>query len=260
MVPIKVASVKPGRFHLIHHRDLPASLSVHPRRLKWLVPVLCLSLLITTSAQAFQESLPVTRAIENFLKIQTQGLPGQTSFTITPLDPRNNLAPCKDFSIALTPGSRLWGHTSVMVRCLNEGGWKIYVPLRIRVQGEYLVTARALSQGQSVSEADLTRNNGDLTALPDGLLTDMTQAIGRVVTQSLPAGRPLRGDLLRQAAAVQQGQSVKVLAKGTRFQVTRGDGRALNNATEGQVAQVRMSNGQIISGIARAGGVVEISY
>ena len=221
---------------------------------------LCVSLMIVTSAQAFQESPPVIKAIEEFLKIQTQGLPGQVSFAITPLDPRNRLMPCKEFAVSLTPGGRLWGNTSVMVRCQSEGGWKIYVPLRIRVHGEYLVTARALTQGQTLSEADLTRNTGDLTALPDGLLTDIRQAMGRTATRSLPAGRPLRGDMLQQAAAVQQGQSVKVIAKGVAFQVTNGDGRALNTASEGQVAQVRMANGHILSGIARAGGVVEISF
>ncbi len=220
----------------------------------------CVSLMFAISAQAFQESPPVIKAVEDFLKIQTQGLPGQVSFAITPLDPRNHLMPCKEFAVSLTPGSRLWGNTSVMVRCQNEGGWKIYVPLRIRVQGEYLVTARALTQGQTLSESDLTRNTGDLTALPDGLLTDMNQAMGRTTRQSLPAGRPLRGDMLRQANAVQQGQSVKVIAQGVAFQVSSGDGRALNTASEGQVVQVRMANGHTLSGIARTGGIVEISF
>ena len=111
-----------------------------------------------------------------------------------------------------------------------------------------------------MSAADLSRNHGELTALPDGLLTDPFQAIGRSASISLPAGRPLRGDMLRQVAAVQQGQSVKVLATGPGFQVTGGDGRALNTAADGQVVQVRMANGHIVSGLARVGGTVEVSY
>jgi flagella basal body P-ring formation protein FlgA len=214
----------------------------------------------TSASLAHQESRLVSQAIEDFLKIQTQGLPGQISYAVTPLDPRNKLTPCKDFSVSLIPGGRLWGRTSVMVSCQNENGWKIHVPVRISVHSDYLVTARPLSQGQVINENDLTHNHGDLTTLPDGLLTDARQAIGRSTVQSLPAGRPLRGDLLRQAAAVHQGQNVKVRATGPGFQVTGGDGRALNTAADGQVVQVRMANGHIVNGIGRAGGIVEVSY
>ncbi len=209
---------------------------------------------------AYQDSLLVERAVTDFLKIQTQGLPGRPGFKVTPLDARNRLAPCATLAVELTPGARLWGRSSVLVRCQEEGGWKIYVPVQVTVQGPYLVTARSLSQGQRVESADLTVVQGELTALPDGILTDLSQALGRVVSQSLPAGRPLRGDMLRQPPVVQQGQTVKVVSNGPGFQVTAGDGRALNNAAEGQVAQVRMPNGHVVSGLARAGGVVEVSY
>ena len=122
------------------------------------------------------------------------------------------------------------------------------------------MTARPLTQGQIVSEADLTKNHGDLASLPSGILTDPSQAIGKVVAISITSGRPLRSDMLRQAMVVQQGQGVKVVSKGPGFQVTGGEGRALNNAVDGQVVQVRMANGHVVSGIARAGGVVEVTY
>jgi flagella basal body P-ring formation protein FlgA len=38
------------------------------------------------------------------------------------------------------------------------------------------------------------------------------------------------------------------------------EGKALNNATDGQIAQVRTSSGQTVSGIARTGGIVEVLY
>jgi flagella basal body P-ring formation protein FlgA len=34
----------------------------------------------------------------------------------------------------------------------------------------------------------------------------------------------------------------------------------MNNASEGQIAQARTQNGQLISGVARLGGVVEVAY
>lgn len=229
----------------------------HIAKLSWLLPVL---LILAQPAAAYQEPAPVKKAVEDFLRIQTQGLPGQVSFNIGSIDPHNKLAPCSSFEVSLPSGARAWGRTSVLVRCQAEGGWKIFVPVQIHVIGSYLVTARSLSQGQIVVDADLTSSSGDLTELPSGILTETSQAIGKSLVQSLPVGRPLRSDLLRQALAVQQGQGVKVMSKGPGFQVTAGDGRALNNAIDGQSVQVRMANGHIVSGIARPGGVVEVTY
>lgn len=223
--------------------------------------IFCLTfLLLAGSARAYQDPAPVRKAVEDFLRIQTQGLPGQASFEVRSIDEKNKLAPCESFDVSLPPGARAWGRVSVNVRCQMEKGWSLFVPVQIRVVGTYLVTARPLTQGQVVGEADLTTGSGDLASLPDGILTEPDQAVGRSAAQSLPAGRPLRGDMLRQAFAVQQGQTVKVVSRGPGFQVTGGDGRALGNAINGQVVQVRMANGHMVSGIARAGGVVEVSY
>lgn len=58
---------------------------------------------------------------------------------------------------------------------------------------------------------------------------------------------------------VQQGQTVKIMSRGSGFSVTS-EGRAMNNAAEGQIAQARLANGQTVSGIARPGGIIEIGH
>jgi flagella basal body P-ring formation protein FlgA len=50
-----------------------------------------------------------------------------------------------------------------------------------------------------------------------------------------------------------------VILNGAGFSVSS-EARALNNANEGQLTQVRTSNGQVISGIAKLGGIVELTY
>ena len=227
-------------------------------QLRLLVSLLLLVLAVPVAAH--QEPGLIKKAVEDFLNIQVKGLPGKADFTVGRIDPQNNLIPCPDLAVSMPPGARAWGNTSVKVHCLIEGGWNIFVPVRIRVIGDYLVTARALTQGQIVVQEDLTRSRGDLASLPNGILTEESQAIGKIVAISITSGRPLRADMLRQAMVVQQGQGVKVLSKGPGFQVTGGEGRALNNAIDGQVVQVRMANGHVVSGIARAGGVVEVTY
>ena len=107
--------------------------------------------------------------------------------------------------------------------------------------------------------SDVVVRKGDLGTLPANILTDPAQAIGKTVKSGAAAGQPLRSDALIAPWAVQQGQNVKLVTKGAGFSASS-EGKSLNNATEGQVVQVRTGSGQSVSGIARAGGVVEISY
>lgn len=209
-------------------------------------------------AGARQDPATVREAVREFLAVQTKGLPGDASFIVGAIDPNNNLAPCPAMEASMPAGSRAWGRTTVQVRCQAEGAWSLYVPVQIKVMAEYLVAARPLAQGQLVSAEDLLRQRGDLAELPAGILTDAKQAVGKTVAVGMTAGRPLRSDMLRQPLAVQQGQNVKLVSRGAGFRVAT-EGRALNSAADGQVAQARVHNGQTLSGIARAGGVIDIA-
>lgn len=222
--------------------------------------VIALALLASPPLQARQDPAPVKKAVEDYLRVQTRGLPGQVSFTVHGLAPDNNLAPCAALEASQPPGARTWGRTNVTVRCQEAGnGWSIFVSAHVRVITDYLVTARPLFQGQALVEADLAHQTGDLSDLPAGILTETRQAVGRTAAMSIAAGRPLRADLLRQPMVIRQNQTVKVISRGPGFEVAN-EARALNDASEGQVAQARLHNGQVISGIARAGGVVEVTY
>jgi len=223
-----------------------------------LAPILVLIALVLMSMGArAQTTLPT--ALDDYLRAQTVGLPGTVSVHIGQLDRHARLAACNAFEPFIPPGSRLWGSTTVGVRCLGPSRWTVYVPVQIRIAGSYLVAARQIAPGQQVGAADLLSQSGDLGVLPASVLTDPAQAIGKTARSGVAAGQPLRSELLSAAWAVQQGQSVRLLSTGAGFSVTN-EGKALNNAAEGQVAQVRTASGQVVSGIARPGGIVEVSY
>ena len=201
----------------------------------------------------------IQASIEDYLRVQTGGLPGEATFTVGAIDPRLAVGQCAAVEVFTPPGSRLWGTSSVGVRCSAPAPWTIYVSVTVRVKGTYVVTARTLTPGQPLTAADLGLMQGDLTQMPAGVLTDTTQAIGKTSAAPLAAGQPVRGDLLRTPFAVQQGQSVKLVSTGPGFRVTA-EGRALVNASQGQVAQVRTSSGQNVSGIAMDDGSVEVRF
>jgi flagellar basal body P-ring formation protein FlgA len=212
-----------------------------------------------SDASAHQDPALVKNAVDSYLRGQVQGLPGEVSYTISGVDPKNRLMPCTELEVSQPSGSKSWGRTSVSVRCRAEHGWTIFVPVHIRVITEYLVTAAPLAQGKTIAAGDLSRQRGDLSDLPAGVLTDEQEALGRTTAYSIGAGRPLRADMMRQPVVIQQNQTVKVVSRGSGFQVTN-EGKALNNAQDGQIVQIRLNNGQIISGVARPGGFVEIAF
>ncbi len=222
---------------------------------------LALFLLATTVApvSARQDPAPVRQAVEHWLAVQSQGLPGVASFEIGGLDPANQLAPCRNFEVSRPAAAQSWGRSNVAVRCLDAAGWRIHLPVTIRVQADYLVSARPIAQGQTIAEGDLAAQSGDLADLPANILLDPALAIGKTAGSSIPAGRPLRADMLRAALVVRQNQSVKVVSRGPGFAVAN-EGRALNQAAAGQVVQVRLGGGRVVSGIARDDGTVEIAY
>ncbi|MDS4016191.1 MAG: flagellar basal body P-ring formation chaperone FlgA [Candidatus Accumulibacter sp.] len=201
----------------------------------------------------------MSAAVEQFLEAQTKGLPGAVSYTFGPLDRHAQQAACSAFEPFLPPGNRLWGRSTIGVRCLGPTAWSVYVPVQVKITGKHLSAARQLAAGQVIAESDLSLVDGDLGALPATVLTDPRQAIGKALRNGLAAGQALRSDALITPWAVQQGQMVKLLANGPGFTVTN-EGKALSNATDGQLIQVRTNSGQIVSGIARHGGVVEVRY
>lgn len=204
------------------------------------------------------DSAAIRVAVDEFLRTQIKSLPGKVTYSIGTIDADRLAGVCESFEVSMGNGARPWGKTQVAVRC-RGGTWNLWVPVQIRVVAEYLVAARPISAGQKLTEADVRGQQGEISDLPNGVLMDKDQAIGRAAVAALAAGRPLRADLLRLPTVVQQGQSVKIVGTGSGFQVTN-EGRALGNAVVGQVLQVRLNSGQILSGVVRADGTVEIRF
>jgi flagella basal body P-ring formation protein FlgA len=169
-----------------------------------------------------------------------------------------SLAACPAPEAFLQPGARAWGNTTVGVRCAAPSAWKVYIQAKVSVQGEYVAAAVPLAQGQPIEQSQLVLMQGDLAALPNGVLTDMAQAVGRSSTVSVQAGAPLRLDGLKSKPVVQQGQAVRVVSTGAGFSVSA-EAKAIGNASEGQVVQVRTPAGKILSGVAKEGGLVEVA-
>ena len=238
---------------------MPQKNPVLPRAVCRAICLLLALPLLAHAAPDTPDKSPLYMALDDFLRAQTQGLPGKVSYTISPLDARTQLPACDAFEPFVPQGGKLWGRTTLGVRCLGPSTWTIYVPAQIAVSGSYLTTARALVAGSVLDASSFVVHSGDLSKLPASVVMDPAQAIGKTLKSSLAAGQPLRIDQLTAPWAVQQGQSVKMVSRGEGFSVSS-EGKALTSAVEGQVVQVRAASGQTVSGIARAGGIVEVTH
>ncbi len=197
--------------------------------------------------------------IETFLFEQSAGYSGAVKVTAGGIDPNLKLAACVQPEVFLPPGSRAWGKTSVGIQCDAPVRWKIYVQASVSIKGQYLVTAHPLPQGHTITKQDIVFAEGDLTRMPAGIFTNASQIIGQTVRSAMMAGSVLRQNMLKQALAVQQGQTVLLTTAGIGFTINA-EGQALKNASLGQVVPVKVRSGQVVSGIARAGGKVEVGF
>lgn len=230
--------------------------------MKTALAMLCLVICSLSWAQTdtqFQDTNDLRRMAEEFLRLQTTGQPGQVNIVIGKIDNRLKLPSCANVSPFLLQGNKPWGKISLGMRCSAPNPWTIYVSAQVQVMADYYVTANPLSQGQLIGASDIRKLSGDLSTLPAGVVTNPTQVVGRSLLASVASGSVLRLDTLKNSPIIQQGQSIKVVSSGFGFQVST-EALALNNANEGQVAKAKTTSGQMVSGIARVGGIIEISF
>lgn len=210
-------------------------------------------------SQQNQDVNIIKKTAVDFLTSQAKEISDKVSVEVTPLDPRLSLAPCNNPQAFLPIGARITGRTSVGVKCTTNANWTIYLQANIGIIANYVATVSTIPAGQPITMNDITLIEGDLAALPRGVLTDPQQVVGRTLTTSLRPGMPIRQEILRQQLAIQQGQAVKLSSSGPGFSVMM-EGVALTSASEGQLAKAKTASGQVVTGTARTGGIIEIQY
>ena len=197
--------------------------------------------------------------VRQFLERQSQGMPGERRISLSAFDPANQLPPCAALEPFLPPGTRPWGQLSVGVRCDSPITWTVYVQAQVQVFGPYLVTTRALRSAEVIRESDIEVREGEISALPDNVLTATEQAIGHIMRFAQAAGSPLRAGSVRLPDAVRRGQTVPIVTRGPGFTASA-EAQALSNAAPGEGVRIRLGNGQIVHGLVQPDGSVIIDF
>ncbi|VTU33535.1 Flagella basal body P-ring formation protein FlgA precursor [Variovorax sp. PBL-E5] len=200
---------------------------------------------------------PARAAVDEFLKVQTAGLPGKVRITVD-APGSGPLPACDALEPFVPPGAAIWGRVSIGLRCPGDRPWTRFVPAHVAVEGRYFVATRAIDSGRPLGPGDVAERSGDLTRLPRSVVTDAAALTGVVAANRIASGAPLRRELLRGATVIQQGQTVQVVAEGPGFVVST-EARAMTHAEVGAMVQAKTRDGRMVSGLADAEGQIRLT-
>jgi flagella basal body P-ring formation protein FlgA len=184
--------------------------------------------------------------IEDFVRTQF-GPQYRVELRFGQLNPNLKLDACARIEPFLSPGARLWGRTSIGVRCLEGANWSVAVPMTVAVFGPALVTNRPIPPNTAISEADIDVQEVELSLENRPALTDPAELEGRMSTRALSAGQTLRDYHLRVMPTVRPGDPVRLRMIGQGFVVTA-EGSAMASAGNGQAVRVRTPGGKVMLG------------
>lgn len=224
---------------------------------------LLLTIFVVASPIAVAASTPIPELVRTWVQQQARAQmptpPTRIEVTVQSVDQRLANAPCARPEVFLPAGSRLWGRTRVGVRCADAGGWSVVLPVTVTIYGPALVATRPLPAQQPIAADDVREAQVEWTREAQGVVTDAAQLDNRIAIRPIATGLPIPMAVLRAPQVVVQGDPVKIVGQGRGFAVTA-DAVALSAALDGQAVRVRTESGRILTGTARAGRVVEVSF
>ncbi len=186
------------------------------------------------------------------------GVTHESKIKVNLPDPKLSLVNCDSLEFFLPAGSSQHGNMRLGVSCKAPQAWSLYLVASILQPAMHYITLRAMEKGQSVNPNDVMATPVYEHHPPNGLINDLQELAGRTLIRPLPAGVSLRSNDLHTEPTLTRGQTVKIIATGKGFGITY-QGKSLANAMAGETVQVRTQSNHIISGIARTGGIVEVS-
>ena len=146
----------------------------------------------------------------------------------------------------------------VKISCVSPK-WSIRLPVRAIPSQTVVMIKRTVATGQKLVAEDLELVESRDGNVPLGAFARIEDVVGKPMARTVVPGLMLRREMLALPLVVRQGQPVRIVADNPAFNVSA-QGVAMTAGSEGQSVGVRMPNGRILRGTARADGSVAIRY
>ncbi|HDS1578192.1 TPA: flagellar basal body P-ring formation protein FlgA [Stenotrophomonas maltophilia] len=149
--------------------------------------------------------------------------------------------------------------TTVEVSCPDAGGWRLFVPVKVRRNQTVLVLNRGIGTGETIGAADITTAQRDAARIAGAVLADPNAAIGRIARRPLQAGALLSSNDLVVQRLIKRGDNVALVSRRGSVEV-RIAGRAMGDAGENERVSVEnLSSRRIVQGTVDAAGDVIVA-
>ncbi|WP_368866193.1 flagellar basal body P-ring formation chaperone FlgA [Stenotrophomonas maltophilia] len=150
-------------------------------------------------------------------------------------------------------------NTTVEVSCPDAGGWRLFVPVKVRRNQTVLVLARGIAAGETLTAADISTAQRDAARIAGAVLADPNAAIGRIARRPLRAGTLLSSNDLVTQRLIKRGDNVALVSRRGSVEV-RIAGRAMGDAGENERISVEnLSSRRIVQGTVDARGDVIVA-
>ena len=212
--------------------------------------------LLFSAVQPISAQTTGSDVLEDFVRAQI-GDDHRVEVSFGELPRGTRLKPCQQIQPFLPRGVRLWGRTTIGVRCVNGARWAIALPVTVRVFGNALVSTRPLSARAPIGPGDIELREVELSRQPGQALTDLAAIDGQMTTRPIRAGQALMPYHIAFAPTISAGDPVRVQVRGQGFTVIA-TGAALAAGRDGQPLRVRTDSGKVLVGTLN-GRTVEIA-
>ena len=193
------------------------------------------------SAAAAPKPEPLTELARQFIASQLPPASADVErrIDVADPDPRLRLDTCRSKIEGFWPGNgRRIGHTVIGLRCIDEGGWQVFLPAEIAEWRTVVVAARQLPRGKRLDENDLRLKKAPVSQLRGQQYTSKRQLLGASLRQGVNTETPITNQLV---CVICRGDTVTIRAEGNDFAISA-KGEAMSHGNPGDRIPVRNLN------------------
>ncbi|MFV9473390.1 flagellar basal body P-ring formation chaperone FlgA [Advenella sp. RU8] len=199
----------------------------------------------------------IMQETEDYLAEQAATLDGTPTINVS-VPKAQSFENCHDRVYFLPNKGTLRSSMSVGIRCMDSGKTE-YLRASLSITGNYYVAAQTIEMGQTIMPGHLEEKEGDLLKLQANARTTPDQLLGHIANSRIPAGRPIKLNMIRSPQSISKGQPVRLQVRQGALTVTQ-QGEALTTADVGGSIQVKTSSGKVIMGTVINANTVNVLF
>lgn len=225
-----------------------------------IVCLLTLSCLELVHANTLQSHIGISNAVKQFILSQQVPLKN-IQVTLTSLNKQLILPQCeKALDVYMAPGTKLIGHTSLIVNCPSPKQWKIHVAAHIDGQVDALVARYPIPRGTALQNTELEFVLRRHSQLNHGYYGSANLLSNMEAKRNIKAGQILTPSLVKAQKLVLRGQHITIVAQNGGLNL-RVKGKALMDGQQGQTIKVtNLNSRKLIYAQVISAGVVRVNY